>query len=164
MAKSLVIWQYRYFDSNQNGAANLGISGDGVIFLLLLKEIWLQLSHNKALWQVLLQYASHTAETDKVSLVLSSPTPQPPHCPNPHHPTPTPTPTPPHPTHPAGAHVGLLYTLLTIDTQESKLRVRLELEVLAKLMAGENSSWEFPKVGVRLILQMCLILETVIRR
>ena len=43
-------------------------------------------------------------------------------------------------------HVGLLHTLSTIDTQESKLRVRLVLEVLAKLMVGENSSWEFPRV------------------
>ena len=56
--------------------------------------------------------------------------------------------------------MGLLHTLSTIDTQESKLGMRLVLEVLAKLMVGENSSWEFPKVGVRLILEMCLILET----
>ena len=39
MAKSLVIWLYRYFDSKQNGAADQGIGGDGVIFLLLLKEM-----------------------------------------------------------------------------------------------------------------------------
>ena len=32
--------------------------------------------------------------------------------------------------------------LSTIDTQKSKLGVRLVLEVLAKLMVGENSSWE----------------------
>ena len=57
-------------------------------------------------------------------------------------------------------HVGLLHTLSTIDTQESKLGLRLVLEVLAKLMVGENSSWEFPKVGVRLILEVHLILET----
>ena len=57
-------------------------------------------------------------------------------------------------------HVGLLHTLSTIDTQESKLGVRLVLEVSAKLMVGENSSWEFPKVRVRLILEMRLILET----
>ena len=57
-------------------------------------------------------------------------------------------------------HVGLLRTLSTIDTQKSKLGVCLVLEVLAKLMVGENSSWEFPKVGVRLILEMRLILET----
>ena len=37
-------------------------------------------------------------------------------------------------------HVGLLHTLSTVDTQESKLGVRLVLEVLAKLMVGENSS------------------------
>ena len=47
------------------------IGGDCVVFSLLLKEIWLQLSH-KASQQVLLQYVSHTAETDKVSLVLWS--------------------------------------------------------------------------------------------
>ena len=41
-----------------------------------------------------------------------------------------------------------------------KLGVRLVLEVLAKLMVGENSSWEFPKVGVRLIIEVRLILET----
>ena len=57
-------------------------------------------------------------------------------------------------------HVGLLRTLSTIDTQKSKLGVRLVLEVLAKLMVGENSSWEFPKVGVRLIIEVRLILET----
>ena len=51
-------------------------------------------------------------------------------------------------------HVGLLRTLSTIDTQKSKLGVRLVLEVLAKLMVGENSSWEFPKVGVRLIIRV----------
>ena len=48
-------------------------------------------------------------------------------------------------------HVGLLRTLSTIDTQKSKLGMRLVLEVLAKLMVGENSSWEFPKVGVSYI-------------
>ena len=47
------------------------IGRDCVIFLLLLKEIRLQLSH-KASQQVLLQYVLHTAETDKVSLVLWS--------------------------------------------------------------------------------------------
>ena len=57
-------------------------------------------------------------------------------------------------------HVGLLRTLSTIDTQKSKLGVRLVLEVFAKLMVGENSSWEFPKVRVRLILEVWLILET----
>ena len=56
--------------------------------------------------------------------------------------------------------MGLLYTLLTIDTQESKLRMRLVLKVLAKLMVRENSSWEFSKVGVCLILEVRLILET----
>ena len=43
---------------------------------------------------------------------------------------------------------ALLHTLSTINTQESKLGVRLVLEVLAKLMVWENSSWEFPKDGV----------------
>ena len=57
-------------------------------------------------------------------------------------------------------HVGLFHTLSTIDTQESKLGVHLVLEVLAELMVGENSSWEFPKVGVRLISEVHLILET----
>ena len=57
-------------------------------------------------------------------------------------------------------HVGLLRTLSTIHTQESKLRVCLVLEVLVKLMVGENLSWEFPKVGVCLILEVQLILET----
>ena len=57
-------------------------------------------------------------------------------------------------------HVGLLRTLSTIDTQGSKHRVRLVLEVLAKLMVEENSSWEFPKVVVHLILEVRLILET----
>ena len=47
------------------------IGGDCVVFLLVLKEIRLQLSH-KASQQVLLQHVSYTAETDKVSLVLWS--------------------------------------------------------------------------------------------
>ena len=41
------------------------IGGDCVVFLLLLKEIRLQLSH-KASQQVLLQHVSHTAETDNM--------------------------------------------------------------------------------------------------
>ena len=57
-------------------------------------------------------------------------------------------------------HVGLLHTLSRINTQISKLRVRLVLEVLAKLMFEENSSWEFPKVRVRIILEVRLILKT----
>ena len=69
MAKSLAIWRYGYFDSKQNGAIDQGIGGDVVIFLLLLKEIRLQLSH-KASQQVLLQNVSHTAETDELSWVL----------------------------------------------------------------------------------------------
>ena len=44
-------------------------------------------------------------------------------------------------------HVVLLHTLSTIDTQESKLGVRLVFEVLVKLMVREKSSWEFPKVA-----------------
>ena len=61
MAKYLFIWRYGNFDSKQNGAADRGIGGDGVIFLLLLIEMRLQLSH-KASQQVLLQYVSHTAK------------------------------------------------------------------------------------------------------
>ena len=60
----------------------------------------------------------------------------------------------------SSVHVGLLHTLSTIDTQESKLGVCLVLEVLAQLMVGENSSWEFPNVRVRLILEVRLISET----
>ena len=56
-------------------------------------------------------------------------------------------------------HVDLLHTLSTIDTQKSKLRVRFLLEVLAKLMARENSSWEFPQIGVCLVLEVRLTLE-----
>ena len=63
----LAIWVY--FDSKQNGPAYRGIGRDGVILLLLLKEIRLQLSQK--VWQLaLMQYVSHTDETDKVSLVL----------------------------------------------------------------------------------------------
>ena len=142
MAKPLVIWRYGYFDSKQNGAADRGIGGDGVIFLLLLKEIRLQLSH-KASQQVLLQYGSHTDETDKLSLILWSTVSQ--------------------NLRPLGA-ARTMWVYFTLCQQsalkESKLGVRLVLEVLAKLMVGENSSWEFPKVWVRLILEVCLILET----
>ena len=55
-------------------------------------------------------------------------------------------------------HVGLIHTLSTIDT-DSNLRVRLIVEVLDKLMVGIISSWEFPKVGVRLVLDVHPILE-----
>ena len=119
-----------------------GTCGDGVIFLLLLKEIRLQLSHI-ALQQVLLQYVSHTAKTDKVSLVLWSTVSQ---ILRPHG---------------AARTMWVYFTLCQQSTLKgSKLRVRLVLEVLAKLMVGENSSWEFPKVGVRLILEVRLILQT----
>ena len=57
-------------------------------------------------------------------------------------------------------NVGLLHTLSTIDTQKSKLGLRFVLEVLAKLMVRENSSWDLPKVGAHLILDVQLILET----
>ena len=50
-------------------------------------------------------------------------------------------------------HEGLLHTLSTIDTQKSQNSGCLVLEVWAKLIVGENSSWKFPKVGVRLILE-----------
>ena len=63
---------YGSLDSqNKMALPSLLSGGDCVIFLLLLKEMRLQLSH-KASQQVLLQYVSHTAETDKVSLVLWS--------------------------------------------------------------------------------------------
>ena len=131
-----VPWQ-----SKQNGAAIWCIGGDCVVFSLLLKEIRLQLSH-KASQQVLLQYVSHTAETDK-SLILWSTVNQ--------------------NLRPLGAArtMWVYFALCQQSTlKKSKLGVRLVLEVLAKLMVGENSSWEFPKVGVRLILEVCLILET----
>ena len=118
------------------------ISGDCVVFLLPLKEIRLQLSH-KASQQVLLQYVSHTAETDKVSLVLWSTVSQ--------------------NLRPLGAArtMWVYFALCQQSTlKKSKLGVRLVLEVLAKLMVRENSSWEFPKVGVRLKLEVRLILET----
>ena len=53
-------------------------------------------------------------------------------------------------------HVGLLHTLSTIDTQESKLSV----SCIGGYGQTENSTWEFPKVGVPLILGMHLILNT----
>ena len=127
--ESLVIWRYGYFDSKQNGAAGRGIVGDGVIFLLLLKEIQLQLSH-KASQQVLLQYVSHMAETDKVSLVFWSTVSQNLRL--------------------HGAAWTIYFTLCQLSTLRSQ-NSGLVLEVLVKLMVLENSSWEFPQVGVRLI-------------
>ena len=118
------------------------IGGDCVVFSHLLNEIRLQLSH-KASQQVLLQYVSHTAETDKVSLALWSMVSQ--------------------NLRPLGAArtMWVYFALCQQSTlKKSKLGVRLVLEVLAKLMVGENSCWEFPKVGVRLILEVHLILET----
>ena len=53
-----------------------------------------------------------------------------------------------------------MWVLCQQSTLESKLGVHLVLEVLAKLMVGENLSWEFPKIGLRLILEVHLILET----
>ena len=55
--------------------------------------------------------------------------------------------------------VDLLHTLSTIDTHESILGVRLVLEVLAKMMVLENSTWECSKVGLRLELEVRLALE-----
>ena len=118
------------------------IGGDCVVFSLLLKEIRLQLSH-KASQQVLLQYVSNTAETDKVSLILWSTVSQ--------------------NLRPLGAArtMWVYFALCQQSTlKKSKLGVRLVLEVLAKLMVRENSSWEFPKVGVCLILEVRLTLET----
>ena len=117
------------------------IGGDCVVFLLLLKEIRLQLSQ-KASQQVLLQYVSHTAETDKVSLVLWSTVSQ--------------------NLRPLGAArtMWVYFALCQQSTLKSQNSGCLVLEVLAKLMVGENSSWEFPKVGVCLILEVRLILET----
>ena len=116
------------------------IGGDCVVFSLLLKEIRLQLSH-KASQQVLLQYVSHTVKTDKVSLILWSTVSQ--------------------NLRPLGAARTMwVYFANNRHSKKSKLGVRLVLEVLAKLMVGENSSWEFTKVGVRLILEVRLTLET----
>ena len=56
-----VAWQ-----SKQNGT---DVGEDGVIFVLLLNEKRLLLIY-KGLQQVLMQYVSHTPETDEVSLVL----------------------------------------------------------------------------------------------
>ena len=126
MAKSLVIWQYGYFDSKQIGAVNRGIGGDGVIFLLLLKEIRLQLSH-KASQQVLLQNVSHTAETDELSLVLWSTVNQnlrP---------------------HGAARTMWVYFALCQQSTLKSQNSVRLVLEVLAKLMVGEKFELGIPQ-------------------
>ena len=106
------------------------IGGDCVVFSILLKEIRLQLSH-KASQQVLLQYVSHTAETDKVSLVLWFTVSQ--------------------NLRPLGA-ARTMWVYFALR-QQSTLGVRLVLEVLAQLMVGENFSWEFPKLEVRLILE-----------
>ena len=48
-----------------------------------------------------------------------------------------------------------------VNNRHSDLKLGgwLVLEVLAKLMVGENLSWELPKVRVRLILQVHVILE-----
>ena len=43
---------------------------------------------------------------------------------------------------------------------ESKLRVWLVLEVLARLIVWENLSWEFPKFWGCLIIEMWLVLES----
>ena len=60
----------------------------------------------------------------------------------------------------SSGQMWVYFTLCQQSTlKESKLRVQLVLEVLAKLMVGENLSWEFPKVGVRLIIDVRLILE-----
>ena len=102
----------------------------------------LQLSH-KVSQQVLLQYISHTAETDKVSLVFWSTVSQ--------------------NLRPlrAARTMWVYFALCQQSTlKKSKLGVRLVLEVLAKLMVRENLSWEFPKVGMCLILEVRLILET----
>ena len=52
---------------------------------------------------------------------------------------------------------GSTSPLSTIDTHKSKLRMRLVLEVSAKLMVLENSRWAHSKVGVCLVLEACLV-------
>ena len=144
MVKSFVIWVIRVpWQSKQNGAA-VDVSAEIVSYShFYWKKYDCNWVTNKASQQVLLQYVSHTAETDKVSLVLWSMVSQ--------------------NLRPLGAArtMWVYFALCQQSTlKKSKLRVRLVLEVLAKLMVGENSSWEFPKVGVRLILEERLILET----
>ena len=144
MVKSFVIWVIRVpWQSKQNGAA-VDVSAEIVSYShFYWKKYDCNWVTNKASQQVLLQYVSHTAETDKVSLVLWSTVSQ--------------------NLRPLGAArtMWVYFALCQQSTlKKSKLRVRLVLEVLAKLMVGENSSWEFPKVGVRLILEERLILET----
>ena len=52
------------------------------------------------------------------------------------------------------------FTSHCVNNRHSKVKTRGAscIEVLSKLIVGENSSWEFPKVGVRLILEVHLIL------
>ena len=112
------------------------IGEDGVIFMLLLEEIRLHLGYKGSQW-VLMLHGSHTPQTDELSLVLWSTVSQ--------------------NLRPlrAARTMWVYFTLCQQSTlKESKFWVRLVLEVLAKLMVGENLSWEFPKVGVRLIIKV----------
>ena len=111
--------------------------------MLLLEEIRLHLGY-KGSQRVLIWYASHTPQTDELSLVLWSTVSQ-------HH-------------RPLGAG-RTMWVYFTLKCQQSALKeskpgVLLVLEVLAKLMVKENSSREFPKVRVPLLLEVRLILET----
>ena len=142
MAKSLVIWVIQVPWQSTKWRCRQCIVEDGVIFMLLLEEIRFNLGH-KGSQRVLMLHASHTPQTDELSLVLWSTVSQnlrP---------------------HGAARTMWVYFTHCQKSTlKESKLGVHLVLKVLAKLMIGENSSWEFPKVGVHLILEVCLILET----
>ena len=114
------------------------ISEDSVISLLLLKQIRLHLGY-KGLQRVLICLTYARDRWGVIGPVIHGESKS-------------------QATRSSSDHVGV-HTLSTIGTQGSKLRVRLVLEVLDELMVRKNWSWEFPKVGARLILEVHLILE-----
>ena len=71
MAKFLVIWVIRVPWQSTKSRCLRCIGEDGVTFMLLLEEIRLHLGY-KGSHRVLIWYASHTPQTDELSLVLWS--------------------------------------------------------------------------------------------
>ena len=112
MAKSLVIWVIQVPWQWTKWRCHRCISGDGVTFMLLLEKIRLHLGY-KGSQRVLIQYASHTPQTNELSLVLWSTVSQ--------------------NLRPLGAArtMWVYFTLCQQSTlKKSKLGVRLVLEVL----------------------------------
>ena len=138
MAKSLVIWVILVPWQSTKWRCCRCIGEDGVIFMLLLEGIRLHLGH-KGSQRVLICLTYATDWWAVIGPVIHSESKS-------------------QATRSSSDHVGLLHTLSTINTQ--RVKTRGALEVLTKLIVRDNSSWEFPKSGCVIMLEVRFLLET----